>query len=44
MGDVAAFSHAINSPSEDLLIYGSSRAVHTYNTKVFADTLGVFYF
>jgi len=41
MGDVAAFSHAINNPTEDLLIYGSSRAVHTYNTKVFTDTLGV---
>lgn len=41
MGDVAAFSHAINNPSEDLLIYGSSRAVHTYNTEVFKDTLGV---
>ncbi|MEP6845242.1 MAG: hypothetical protein ABI861_04540 [Panacibacter sp.] len=41
MGDVASFSHAINDPKEDLLIYGSSRAVHTYDTKVFVDTLGV---
>jgi hypothetical protein len=41
MGDAAAFSHAINDPKEDILIYGSSRAVHTYDTKVFTDSLGV---
>ena len=41
MGDVAAFSHAINDPKEDLLIYGSSRAVHTYDTRIFTDTLGI---
>ncbi len=41
MGDAATFSHAINDPKEDILIYGSSRAVHTYDTKVFTDTLGL---
>jgi hypothetical protein len=41
MGDSAAFAHAINDPKEDILIYGSSRAVHTYDTKVFTDSLGV---
>jgi len=41
MGDVASFSHAINNPTEDMLIYGSSRAVHTYDTRVFKDTLGI---
>jgi hypothetical protein len=41
MGDSAAFSHAINDPTEDILIYGSSRAVHTYDTKVFTDSLGL---
>jgi hypothetical protein len=41
MGDAAAFSHAINDPKEDILIYGSSRAVHTYDTKVFTDSLGL---
>lgn len=39
MGDVAAFSHAINDPKEDILIYGSSRAVHTYDPRIFTDTL-----
>lgn len=41
MGDAAAFSHAINDPEEDILIYGSSRAVHTYDPRVFHDTLGL---
>jgi len=41
MGDAAAFSHAINNPTEDILIYGSSRAVHTYDTRVFTDSLGL---
>lgn len=40
MGDGAAFSHAINNPKEDILIYGSSRAVHTYDPRVFTDSLG----
>ncbi|CAN5814240.1 hypothetical protein BH10BAC2_BH10BAC2_26370 [soil metagenome] len=38
LGDGAAFSHAINNPQEDILIYGSSKAVHTYDTKVFTDS------
>lgn len=38
LGDSAAFSHAINDPQEDILIYGSSKAVHTYDTKVFTDS------
>ena len=41
MGDAAAFSHAINDPEEDILIYGSSRAVHTYDPRVFTDSLGL---
>lgn len=41
MGDAASFSHAINNPQEDVLIYGSSRAVHTYDPRVFTDTLGL---
>jgi hypothetical protein len=40
MGDSASFSHAINDPKEDILIYGSSRAVHTYDPRVFTDSLG----
>lgn len=40
MGDAAAFSHAINNPGEDILIYGSSRAVHTYDPRIFTDSLG----
>jgi hypothetical protein len=41
MGDSAAFSHAINDPKEDILIYGSSKAVHTYDAKVFTNILGL---
>lgn len=41
MGDSASFAHAINDPKEDILIYGSSRAVHTYDPRVFTDTLGL---
>src|SRR5215471_5832644 len=39
MGDAASFSHAINDPQEDILIYGSSRAVHTYDPRIFTDSL-----
>lgn len=39
LGNDAAFSHAIENPSEDILIYGSSRGVHTYDTRIFSDTL-----
>lgn len=41
LGDAASFAHAINNPKEDILIYGSSRAVHTYDTKILSDTLGL---
>ena len=41
MGDSASFAHAINEPKEDILVYGSSRAVHTYDPRVFTDTLGL---
>ena len=41
LGDSAAFAHAINDPKEDVLIYGSSRAVHTYDTRIVADSLGL---
>jgi hypothetical protein len=41
LGDAAAFAHAINNPTEDVLIYGSSRAVHTYDTKIITDSLGL---
>lgn len=41
LGDDEAFSHSINNPTEDILIYGSSRAVHTYDTKIFSDSLGL---
>jgi hypothetical protein len=41
MGDAAAFAHAINSPKEDILVYGSSKAVHTYDPRIFANALGL---
>ena len=34
LGDAASFAHAINDPQEEVLIYGASRAVHTYDTKL----------
>ena len=40
-GDAAAFSHAIENPKEDILIYGSSRAMHTYDPRVFRRDLGL---
>jgi len=40
-GDAAAFSHAIENPKEDILIYGSSRAMHTYDPRVFRKELGL---
>ena len=39
-GDVNTFAHSINHPTEDIYIYGSSRAVHGYDCKVFTDSLG----
>jgi len=41
LGDAAAFSHAIQNPSEEILIYGSSRAMHTYDPRVFEKELGL---
>ena len=41
LGDAAAFSHAIENPKEDILIYGSSRALHTYDPRVFQKTTGL---
>lgn len=41
MGDDAAFAHALDNPKEDILFYGSSRAVHTYNCAIFTDSLGL---
>lgn len=40
-GDAAAFSHAIENPKEAILIYGSSRAMHTYDPRVFRKELGL---
>ncbi|MEO8116061.1 MAG: hypothetical protein ABI653_00345 [Bacteroidota bacterium] len=40
MGDAAAFAHALDNPTEDILFYGSSRAVHTYDCNIFTDSLG----
>src|SRR4051794_8273958 len=40
-GDIKTFAHSITDPTEDIFIYGSSRAVHGYDTKVFADSLGL---
>ena len=39
-GDIATFAHSINNPTEDIYIYGSSRAVHAYDCKIFTDSLG----
>ena len=41
LGDAAAFSHAIENPKEDILIYGSSRALHTYDPRVFRQSTGM---
>ena len=41
LGDAAAFSHAIENPKEDILIYGSSRALHTYDPRVFQQATGM---
>jgi hypothetical protein len=40
-GDIKTFAHSITDPSEDIFIYGSSRAVHGYDTRIFADSLGL---
>lgn len=38
-GDIKVFAHSITDPSEDIYIYGSSRAVHGYDTRIFTDSL-----
>src|SRR5258706_7891835 len=38
-GDVKTFSHSITNPTEDIFIYGSSRAVHGYDCRAFANDL-----
>lgn len=40
-GDIKTFSHTLNKPKEDIFLYGSSRVVHGYDPRVFADTLGL---
>ncbi|MFT4153266.1 hypothetical protein [Parafilimonas sp.] len=39
--DIQAFNHVMNTPLEDVYIFGSSKAVHGYVSNVFADTLGL---
>jgi hypothetical protein len=39
-GDIKTFAHSITNPSEDIFIYGSSRAVHGYDPQIFTDSLG----
>ncbi|HEY2728023.1 MAG TPA: hypothetical protein VGI61_12675 [Parafilimonas sp.] len=40
-GDIKTFAHSITNPTEDIFIYGSSRAVHGYDPQIFTDTLGL---
>lgn len=40
-GDIKTFSHTLNKPKEDIFLFGSSRVVHGYDTRVFTDTLGL---
>jgi hypothetical protein len=39
--DVQAFNHVIKSPTEDIFIFGSSKAAHGYVSNTFSDTLGL---
>jgi len=39
-GDIQTFAHSITNPSEDIFIYGSSRAMHGYDCAVFKNELG----
>lgn len=39
--DIKAFNHVINSPTEDVFIFGSSKVAHGYVSDIFADTLGL---
>jgi len=38
-GDIKTFAHSITNPSEDIFIYGSSRAMHGYDCTVFSNVL-----
>lgn len=40
-GDIATFTHSITDPTEDIFIYGSSRALHGYSCPVLAATTGL---
>ena len=40
-GDIKTFAHSITDPTEDIFIYGSSRAVHGYDPKIFSDSLNL---
>ncbi len=40
-GDLKTFSHSINNPKEDIMVYGSSRGVHGYKSSVLTDSLGL---
>ena len=39
-GDIKTFAHSITDPSEDIFIYGSSRAMHGYDCSEFTKALG----
>jgi hypothetical protein len=39
-GDIKTFAHSITNPSEDIFIYGSSRAMHGYDCSEFTKVLG----
>ncbi len=39
-GDIKTFAHSITDPSEDIFIYGSSRAVHGYDCNMFSNITG----
>ena len=39
-GNINVVSHAIRTPNEEMYVFGSSLAVHSYNCKVFTDSLG----
>ena len=39
--DIKAFNHVMNTPTEDIYIFGSSKVAHGYVSNIFADTLGL---
>ena len=38
-GDIKTFAHSITNPTEDIFIYGSSRAMHGYDCRTFSNVL-----